>query len=203
MMMVGEGGATGEGGGASPSGSGFLQSVGVVGRAAHSGVAAATCGGGRAGGTCGGLRRIELQRFDPAEPAVWGVGAGLRRQQGRQARTHGGSFGGAHAWLCSSAGCGWCVARHPASLALLRRGHCSLAPCSGCCASPCAVLMADFARILVLGSGLMGSPSSARSAAIWSALRCVVPAAHAGQPAPPARPKRFWVSGAGRALGWL
>ena len=66
LMMVGEGGATGEGGGASPSGSGFLQSVGVVGRAAHSGVAAATCGGGRAGGTCGGLRRIELQRFDPS-----------------------------------------------------------------------------------------------------------------------------------------
>ena len=93
LMMVGEGGATGEGGGAGPSGSGFLQSVGVVERAAHSGVAAATCGGGRAGGTRGGLRRIGLQRFDPAEPAVWGVGAGLRRHQGRQARTHGVALG--------------------------------------------------------------------------------------------------------------
>ena len=48
VMLVGKGGDADEGGGAGACGSGFLQSVGVLGRGACSGVAAAA---GRVGGT--------------------------------------------------------------------------------------------------------------------------------------------------------
>ena len=69
--------------------------------------------------------------------------------------------------------------------------------------SPCAALMVDLAWLLLLWSGLMGYPSSPRSAAIWGVFCCVVPAAHAGRPDATTRPKRFSVSAAARALGWL
>ena len=45
-------------------------------------------------------------------------------------------------------------------------GHCSLAPCSASCASPCALQMADLARMLVSGPGPKESASSPRLAAI-------------------------------------
>ena len=82
-------------------------------------------------------------------------------------------------------------------------GHCSLALCWACPTSPWSLQMADLAWLLLLGPGVMGSPSSPRSAAIWGAFRCVVPATPAGRPDATARPKRFSVSAAARALGWL
>ena len=82
-MLVEEGGADGEAGGGSPSSSAKLQLVGALRRGKCSGAAAATGWEGRIGGARGRLGRIGLLRFDPAEPAVWGVGVGLSRRQGR------------------------------------------------------------------------------------------------------------------------
>ena len=63
-MMVEEGGADEEGGGSSPSGSGFLQQIGML-RPGACGRAASTHGGGRIGGTCGHrLCRCGMLRFD-------------------------------------------------------------------------------------------------------------------------------------------
>ena len=62
-MLVGKGGAADEGGGDSPSSSGFLQLVGVLGRGRCAGVAAAAGGGRRTGGTRGLLRRVGLFQF--------------------------------------------------------------------------------------------------------------------------------------------
>ena len=80
VMLVEEGGADGEAGGGSPSSSAKLQLVGVLGRGKCSGAAAATGREGRIGGARGRLGRIGLLRFDPAEPAVGGVGVGLSRR---------------------------------------------------------------------------------------------------------------------------
>ena len=67
-------------------------------------------------------------------------------------------------------------------------GHCSLALCWACATSPWSLQMADLAWLLLLGPGVMGSPSSPRSAAIWGAFRCVVPPRPpAGRTRPPAR----------------
>ena len=86
-MLVEEGApADGEAGGDSPSSSAKLQLVGVLGRGKCSGAAAATGWEGTIGGARGRLGRIGLLRFDPAEPAAGGVGVGLSRHSGRQAR---------------------------------------------------------------------------------------------------------------------
>ena len=82
-LLVGEGGADGEAGGDSACSSAGLQLVGVLRRGKCSGAAAATGWEGTIGGARGRLGRIGLLRFDSAEPAVWGVGVGLSRRQGR------------------------------------------------------------------------------------------------------------------------
>ena len=82
-MLVEEGGDDGEVGGDSPSSSAKLQLVDALRRGKCSGAAAATGWEGTIGGARGRLGRIGLLRFDPAEPAVWGVGVGLSRRQGR------------------------------------------------------------------------------------------------------------------------
>ena len=79
-LLVGEGGADGQGGGDSACSSAKLQLVGVLRRRKCSGAAAAAGREGRIGGARGRLRRIGLLRFDPAEPAVWGVRVGLSRR---------------------------------------------------------------------------------------------------------------------------
>ena len=79
-MLVEEGGADGEAGGDRPSSSAKLKLVSVLGRGKCSGVAAATGWEGLIGGARGRLERIGLLRFDPAEPAVWGVRVGLSRR---------------------------------------------------------------------------------------------------------------------------
>ena len=79
-MLVEEGGADGEAGGDSACSSAELQLVGVLRRGKCSGAAAATGWEGTIGGARGRLGRIGLLRFDPAEPAVRGVGAGLSRR---------------------------------------------------------------------------------------------------------------------------
>ena len=100
--------------------------------------------------------------------------------------------------------CRCCGSVQPALVRLLRAALCIvLERLILTLGAPCAALTADLVRLLLLWSGLMGSPSSPRSAAIWGAFRCVVPAAHAGRPDAPACPKRFSVSAAARALGWL
>ena len=70
VMLVGKGRPTGERGGPSPSSSGFLQLVGVLGRGRCARVAAAAGGGGKAGGTRGLLRRVGLFRLNPGQPMV-------------------------------------------------------------------------------------------------------------------------------------
>jgi hypothetical protein len=79
VMLVGKGRPAGERGGPSPSSSGFLQLVGVLGRGRCARVAAAAGGGGKTGGTRGLLRRVGLFRFDSGQPMVGRVGAGLSR----------------------------------------------------------------------------------------------------------------------------
>ena len=55
---------------------------------------------------------------------------------------------------CVSLGCGvasgWCVARHPPSRAFSGFGTAGLCRAAACRASPCAPLMAELARMLVL-----------------------------------------------------
>ena len=77
VMLVGKGGDADEGGGAGACGSGLLQSVGVLGRGACSGVAAAAGGGGGTGDTRGLLRRVGLFRLHSGQPMVWRVGVGF------------------------------------------------------------------------------------------------------------------------------
>eukprot|EP01043_Picozoa_sp_COSAG02_P020141 COSAG02_NODE_986_length_15452_cov_17.818602_10_plen_98_part_00 len=77
VMLVGEGEADDEAGGASTCRSESLQSVRVWGRGRCAGVAAAAGGGGRTGGTRGLLRWVGLFRLDPRQPTVGRVGAGL------------------------------------------------------------------------------------------------------------------------------
>ena len=79
VMLVGKGRPAGERGGPSPSSSGFLQLVGVLGRGRCARVAAAAGGGGKAGGTRGLLRRVGLFRLNPGQPMVGRVGAGPSR----------------------------------------------------------------------------------------------------------------------------
>ena len=79
VMLVGKRRPAGERGGPSPSSSGFLQLVGVLGRGRCARVAAAAGGGGKAGGTRGLLRRVGLFRLNPGQPMVGRVGAGLSR----------------------------------------------------------------------------------------------------------------------------
>ena len=84
VMLVGKGGVADEGGGDSPSSSGFLQLVRVPERERCAGAAAATCAGGRTGGTRGRLRRVGLLRLDSGQPMVREVGVGLcRAREGR------------------------------------------------------------------------------------------------------------------------
>ena len=82
-------------------------------------------------------------------------------------------------------------------------GHCSLGRSAASGASPCAVLVANVPWMLPWGPWRKESPSAPRSEAIWGAFHCVLSAARAGRPAPLARAKRFSVSAAARALGWL
>eukprot|EP01043_Picozoa_sp_COSAG02_P030204 COSAG02_NODE_1918_length_10386_cov_16.728492_4_plen_106_part_00 len=77
VMLVGKGRPAGERGGPSPSSSGFLQLVGVLGRGRCARVAAAAGGGGKTGGTRGLLRWVGLFRFDSGQPMVGRVGVGL------------------------------------------------------------------------------------------------------------------------------
>ena len=79
VMLVGKGGVADEGGGDSPSSSGFLQLVRVPERERCAGAAAATCAGGRTGGTRGRLRRVGLLRLDSGQPMVREVGVDLSR----------------------------------------------------------------------------------------------------------------------------
>ena len=78
VMLVGKGRPAGERGGPSPSSSGFLQLVGVLGRDRCARVAAAAGGGGKAGGTRGLLRRVGLLRLNLGQPTVREVGVGPR-----------------------------------------------------------------------------------------------------------------------------
>ena len=60
VMLVGKGGAADEGGGDSPSSSGFLQSVGLLGWGRCAAVVAVTGASGQNGGTRGRLRWFGL-----------------------------------------------------------------------------------------------------------------------------------------------
>ena len=79
VMLVGKRRPAGERGGPSPSSSGFLQLVGVLGRGRCAWVAVVAGGGGKAGGTRGLLQLVGLFRFDSGQPMVGRVGVGLSR----------------------------------------------------------------------------------------------------------------------------
>ena len=73
VMLVGKGGAADEGGGDSPSSSGFLQSVGLLGWGRCAAVVAVTGASGQTGGTRGRLRWFGLLQLDSGQPTVVGV----------------------------------------------------------------------------------------------------------------------------------
>ena len=56
-------------------------------------------------------------------------------------------------------------------------GRCSLGRSAACCVPPCAVLVANSARVLLWAPGRKESPSALRSEAIWGAFSCVLSAA--------------------------
>jgi|EP01043_Picozoa_sp_COSAG02_P033255 hypothetical protein len=56
----------------------------------------------------------------------------------------------ARVWLTFCVPSGWCVTWYPAFSLCSTPGHSSLPPCLGCCTSPCALLVANLTRLLLL-----------------------------------------------------